>query len=311
MTEPGQHEPPVTDPALSRRVVACALRTARQQSGLQQANVAAKLGWSPSKVLRIENGHLGVSVEGLAALLDLYSIHDRAYRNQLEATAQLAARRSQPAGHGVLDTIGREYVTLERSATRIRLYASGVVPDLLTTKPYAEAVIAATVLPDTPPDVRRSMLDVCLSRQASVIEADKPPQLDVVLDEPTLWRGLATRTAPPDVLHGQAERLQLLAERGTISIRVLPLWHDTSIGLIGSFVVLDLPAAVGGRVAYRLDGFGLPVRAVRNSTEIARYTRAFDDLCAESLPRSGLRMIIRDVLSHPSRRSALRREPGS
>ncbi|MDT5024792.1 MAG: hypothetical protein QOE61_1218 [Micromonosporaceae bacterium] len=301
MTEPGQHEPPVTDPAMCRRVVAGALRVARQQSGLLQAHVAAKLGWSPSKVLRIENGQIGVSVEGLTALLDLYGIHDRAHRNRLEATARLAAQRSQEASHGVLDKIGREYVTLERSATRIRLYASGVVPDLLTTTPYAEAVIAATVPPDTPSDVRRSMVDLCLARQASVIEADAPPQLDVVLDEPTLWRGLATRTAPPDVLDGQVERLQQLAARRTISIRVLPLWHDTSIGLIGSFVVLDLPAAVDGPVAYRLDGFGMPIRAVPDSTEIARYTSAFDDLYVGSLPPSGLGRTIRDILSHPSR----------
>jgi hypothetical protein len=97
------------------------------------------------------------------------------------------------------------------------------------------------------------------------------------------------------------ERLQQLAARRTISIRVLPLWHDTSIGLIGSFVVLDLPAAVDGPVAYRLDGFGMPILAVPDSTEIARYTSAFDDLYVGSLPPSGLGRTIRDILSHPSR----------
>lgn len=48
MTQPGPYEPPLTDPAMCRRLVADALKAARKRSGLSQAHVAAELGWSPS-----------------------------------------------------------------------------------------------------------------------------------------------------------------------------------------------------------------------------------------------------------------------
>ena len=63
---------PGESPAVARRRVRLALRKARQSSALSQSDVAQRLGWSMSKMQRIEAGEVTVSGTDLRALLDLY-----------------------------------------------------------------------------------------------------------------------------------------------------------------------------------------------------------------------------------------------
>lgn len=56
--------------------VAATLRQARIDAGLVQAQVASHMDWSASKVIRIENGAVGVSHNDLLALIELYRIRD-------------------------------------------------------------------------------------------------------------------------------------------------------------------------------------------------------------------------------------------
>src|SRR5687767_2677948 len=48
------------------------LRRLREEQGLQQAEVVEKLDWSSSKLIRIENGSVGISVTDLRALAAVY-----------------------------------------------------------------------------------------------------------------------------------------------------------------------------------------------------------------------------------------------
>src|SRR2546428_258887 len=82
------------DPAeLALRRVRTELKRARMASGLTQQEVAAKLYWSPSKVLRIEAGAVGVSTADLRALLSLYHIADEGFVENLAETARAAMRQ--------------------------------------------------------------------------------------------------------------------------------------------------------------------------------------------------------------------------
>lgn len=51
-----------------------ALRQRRQQLNLTQAGVAQKAEWSAAKVMRIENGDVGVSPGDIAFLIRLYGV---------------------------------------------------------------------------------------------------------------------------------------------------------------------------------------------------------------------------------------------
>ncbi len=59
------------------------LRNARKRAGLTQRQVAAAMDWSPSKMLRIEAGAVGISTNDLRALLDCYNIDDEGHTEEL------------------------------------------------------------------------------------------------------------------------------------------------------------------------------------------------------------------------------------
>jgi len=59
------------------------LRNARKRVGLTQKEVAAAMDWSPSKMLRIEAGAVGISTNDLRALLDCYNIDDQRQTDEL------------------------------------------------------------------------------------------------------------------------------------------------------------------------------------------------------------------------------------
>jgi transcriptional regulator with XRE-family HTH domain len=59
------------------------LRNARKRVGLTQKEVAAAMDWSPSKMLRIEAGAVGVSTNDLRALLECYNIDDERQAEEL------------------------------------------------------------------------------------------------------------------------------------------------------------------------------------------------------------------------------------
>jgi DNA-binding XRE family transcriptional regulator len=75
------------------------LKLARCRAGLRQADVAAAMDWSPSKVIRIENGTTGISHTDLTALIGLYRIADGETVSRLleEAKARRHANRRPPS----------------------------------------------------------------------------------------------------------------------------------------------------------------------------------------------------------------------
>src|SRR6185369_13946342 len=73
----GRDLPTTDSPAAARRRLRFALRSARENAGLTQSDVAARLEWSVSKVNRIENGEVTISPTDLRALMGLIGVTDR------------------------------------------------------------------------------------------------------------------------------------------------------------------------------------------------------------------------------------------
>jgi transcriptional regulator with XRE-family HTH domain len=59
-----------------RRWLRTELREARRRAGFTQRQVASEMDWSPSKMLRIESGSVGISTTDLQALLRYYQVAD-------------------------------------------------------------------------------------------------------------------------------------------------------------------------------------------------------------------------------------------
>ena len=63
-------------PSVRERRLARELRQLRTGEQLHAKDVAARLGWSPSKVSRIETARIGIAADDLDRLLELYRVPD-------------------------------------------------------------------------------------------------------------------------------------------------------------------------------------------------------------------------------------------
>ena len=75
---------------IRRRRLAAELRRLRERAGLTGDEAAERLGWSGSKISRIETHRIGVKAADLRRLLDLYEV-SAPHRGELEALARESA----------------------------------------------------------------------------------------------------------------------------------------------------------------------------------------------------------------------------
>jgi len=81
-------------PTVRRRRLAAELRRLRERAGFTGDEVAERLGWSGSKISRIELHRIGIKQADLLLLLDLYGVAEE-HRESLVALG----RESRKSGH--------------------------------------------------------------------------------------------------------------------------------------------------------------------------------------------------------------------
>ena len=124
-----------------RRALATELRRLREHASLSGDVVAERLGWSASKVSRIETHRTGIKRRDLDRLLDLYGA-DEATRHQLEALADEQDARGWWTP--LATTFPAAYVTyigLEDSAATLQSWSPELIHGLLQTEDYARATM--------------------------------------------------------------------------------------------------------------------------------------------------------------------------
>jgi transcriptional regulator with XRE-family HTH domain len=202
-----------------RRRLAGELRRLRERAGLTGDEAAATLGWSGSKISRIELNRIGVKRDDLDKLLDLYKV-ESPYREELQALASESSKvgrlRAVVAG---LPTDYAEYVSAEDEAQSIWNWEPLIVPGLLQTEDYTRAVMAGyqSMFRIPPGDAERR---IALRRMRQQLLTREPPlQLSFVIDESVLRRRFGSNSA----MHGQLRRVAEISEMPNVDIRILPL----------------------------------------------------------------------------------------
>lgn len=237
---------------------------------------AGRLGWSPSKISRIETGQTGPSPADLRRLLDLYEVSGT-QRGRLESLGQSAGQRGWWDAYS--DTLGPEYtalIALEAEAESVRWYAPMLVPGLLQTEEYARSVISSGLLIAPPGEIERRV-QVKMTRQ-KVLARDDPLTLDVILDEAAILR----MVGGPEVMRGQLAHLASMADRPNITVQVLPLDAGAHPATTGEFTILAFPDLVAPDVVY-LENMTSDLY-VEQEAEVYRYGMAFDRLRALAGP---------------------------
>ncbi|MGH3817221.1 MAG: Scr1 family TA system antitoxin-like transcriptional regulator [Pseudonocardiaceae bacterium] len=175
------------------RQVAAELRMLSEQAGLSGAEVAKRMGMSPSKISRIETGNSGLQIEDIAALLGLYQV-PAATRDDLLDLVRRSEERSWWTRQPGLPQLWRSLIDFEAKATRVQNYEALFVPGLLQTAEYARAIIQGVA-----PTVSEAELDnlvaARMARQALLARASAPQFLAVV-DEGALRRPIGEPGMP-------------------------------------------------------------------------------------------------------------------
>jgi transcriptional regulator with XRE-family HTH domain len=274
------------DPAVLRRRLCrhlVQLRGERTQRGVAEA-----LDWSPSKVLRIENGAIGVSPTDLRALLALYGVSNPAL---VEMLVHMAKESRHSVASPYADVLAPEmvfYLRFEASASALRQYHPYLIPGLLQTEEYARAVIDSFADPQTPAEVRERQLEARLARQAVLGRA----RSHFILDESALRRRVDDDGV---TMRGQLTHIVELSRRGNVTIQVLPFGAGLCRGAQWPFVLLDFPDADDDTLLY-LEG--RDTRVTRDDrAELARHEAAFAELSSAAIPDAELPALIAGLLA--------------
>ncbi|WTP57482.1 helix-turn-helix transcriptional regulator [Streptomyces phaeochromogenes] len=277
--------------ALQRLRLRTELRRARVAADLTQRQVAAKMEWSPSKLIRIEAGEVGISVNDLRPLLAAYGIGDR---RKIDALLDLARGSRKMPFTEFRDVYGKEFLqflALESAASIIRHYGSLVIPGLLQTEEYARAVMTAYDKGVSDEALDRAV-EARLTRQ-EVLSAEGGRQLFFILDESVVRRRVGGR----GVMRAQLERLAELAAEPHITIQVLPFSIGTHPAMQGPFTLFEFEAEEMPDSLYLEDPRG-GTYAGNSAEETGRYLGTFwelEDLAIRDeagvvLPRLAARM---------------------
>jgi transcriptional regulator with XRE-family HTH domain len=237
-------------PAVARRRVRIALRRARDAKGLSQGAVAAHMGWSVSKVQRIESGDNAISGTDLRAVLDLYGVTDREEIDQLSEEARISRRQrwwSRPEFRDHLTPGLMQLLQFEAEAAAIRSYQPVLIPGPFQVPAYAHFVLNWYDIGLTEEDLRVRH-EVRMQRREQFQESGDNPRYFLIIDESVLKRDIGGI----EVMAQQLEQLAEVAQRAEVRVRMVPLKEGAVLGLVGQFTVLDLSDSdVDDAVLYR------------------------------------------------------------
>ena len=179
----------------------------RHGSGLSMEAAAQRLGWSTSKLYRLENGRSRITTDDLADMLDLYGVRSP----QREALIQLgrdARRRGWWTAYS--DVFTGSYIAMEAEAASIRINAH-LMPGIFQTPGYAHEMIRRTRPAISAEDAERRVA-ARTARQDALSSRPQPPQIHVILDEAVLHRQVGGPAVTGQQLTALAETAHL-AER--------------------------------------------------------------------------------------------------
>lgn len=214
------------------RQAAAQLRTLREQVGFSGAEVAKRMGMSPSKISRIETGNSGLQIEDVAALLGLYQV-PASTRDELLDLVRRSGERGWWTRQPGLPQLWRSLIDFEAKATRIQNYEAMFVPGLLQTAEYTRAIIQGVA--PTVSDAELDNLVAARMARQTVLTRASAPQFFAVVDENALCRPVGE----PGVMHRQLQHLLAVADRPHVTLRVVPLAAGAHAGLRGPFMILE------------------------------------------------------------------------
>lgn len=269
-----------TGPALRRRQLGGVLRQMRNAKEMTLAAVATHLTTSEARLSRIEKGASNATLRmpELNSMLALYEITDAAEISTLHQMFRDSQRRTWWAGYEPVMPAGYStIIALETDATAERVWEHILIPGLLQTQDYAQAVMA-TGKAARSGDSADPLVDLRLERQQFLTRESRPLNLWAVIGE----AAFRSNIGGPEVMRAQIRHVIDAAQRPNIKIQVMPTGAGAHPGINGPFTLLE--ASAFPTVTYIETSEGSI--SLEKAEDVQRYDTAFRELCITALDLS-------------------------
>ncbi|QBR06974.1 XRE family transcriptional regulator [Streptomyces sp. S501] len=169
-----------------------------------------------------------------------------------------------------------------------RVYEPQIVPGLLQTRSYAEALITGA-LPEAPPSDIEKRVNVRARRQDRVNAPEHPLRLWAVIDESALRRLVGGK----QVMLAQLEHLVEQSKLPHVTVQVLPFEMGAHPGINGQYAILEFPDAADSSVVY-IEGVTSDLY-LEKANDVQRYSVMYEHLRAQALNVDQTREFIGDI----------------
>jgi transcriptional regulator with XRE-family HTH domain len=244
------HEPPAVIAALAEQI-----RIAREQSGVTQAELAGRINYSDSAISMVETAQRVPTRDMIRRIDDALSADGKLHRLWQHAAKQNATAR-------IIDLIDAE-----QRAVAIYEFHPVLVPGLLQTKEYAQAILRAGEFTGASSEEIDERIATRLNRQ-KVLARSRPPQYWVVLGE----GALRLRVGSDDIMRAQLSYLREITKSRHVNIQVIPF--DAGAGLYSGTGPMQIIDVNSTSVVYLED----PIvgRTISDASNVGEYKEQFD-----------------------------------
>ncbi|MFC5669763.1 helix-turn-helix domain-containing protein [Streptomyces incanus] len=275
-------------PTVRSRRLGTALRQYRQAAKLDQPQAADVIAASQARVSRLESGHVTARVIEVRLLLDAYGVKDPEVRSKLEDLAKHSKNRGwwlEHAAHLRPDYV--DHIALEDDATYIREWQPVMVPGLLQTPAYAEAVIGGGPHCIEPERVTQ-LVKVREGRQAKIDEGGASYTA-------ILWEAVVAQPLVAAGIHReQLAAILEIGKRKNVIVQVLPFSAGVLAGYSSAFssFSFDEEPTVEAVAMDNLRGTSV----LEGPEDLAAYANAYDLLRSAALAPDASAKLIRGIL---------------
>ncbi|WP_093778270.1 helix-turn-helix transcriptional regulator [Streptomyces sp. yr375] len=265
---------------MNRAELGAALRALRQASGKEAKAVARGAAMSGSKLSKIENGGVlpsAVDVEQILTAIGVSEDVKAVYMSvaRAAATETTAWRLYRRLGYHRKQ---QQIQAIEARTTLLRLFQPSLVPGLLQTPEYVQAVLGRKQLGE---DQMSRAVGARLARQHILYEPGR--QLRFIVTESVLrWR-----IVPPLVMAGQLDKLISVSRLPSVDLRVVPLSVRQTDFPSHSFSVKDDRLVTVEPIHAEL--------AVTDPRDVALYVRKFEGFEQVALSGNAMRSLITEI----------------
>jgi transcriptional regulator with XRE-family HTH domain len=249
---------------IAKRRLSRRLTELRIATGYTANHVCDILNWGRGKVGRFEANQW--KRPEMSDIRDLFRVYDVPAGTQEELEDLAIRARGRPWWRDYPEIFDNEFPGFENDATRIRVFMPLILPGLLQTPAYVEALMRAG---SRPPAWREKALATRLRRQEILQRGDATaPALNAVITEASLMYRWGTRADR----YEQVVHLTEIGSRHNVELRIQRFIDGPYPGMHSMINIFGYPDAEPSLVYMETD---YAIEEVSNAESVNAYVQAF------------------------------------